>query len=46
MSIFPLDGSESPPGPGTDACTALTPHGFYGIEDDVVAAIVGWLKTH
>jgi hypothetical protein len=46
MSIFPLDGSPSPAGPGTDPCTALTPHGFYGIENDVVAAIVGWAKTH
>jgi hypothetical protein len=47
MSIFPLDGSESPPGEaGLDPCTALTPHGFYMIEDGVVAAIVSWAKTH
>jgi hypothetical protein len=47
MSIFPLDGSESPPGAaGLDPCTAMTPHGFVGIEDGVVAAIVGWAKTH
>jgi hypothetical protein len=46
MSIFPLDGSASPTGPGTDPCTALTPHGFYGIEDDVVSAIVSFANTH
>jgi hypothetical protein len=47
MSIFPLDGSESPTGvAGLDPCTAMTPHGFVGIEDGVVAAIVSWAKTH
>jgi hypothetical protein len=47
MSIFPLDGSDSPPGEaGLDPCTALTPHGFVGIEDGVVAAIVSWAKSH
>lgn len=46
MGIFPLDGSPSPAGPGTDPCTALTPHGFFQIEDGVVAAIVSWVKAH
>jgi hypothetical protein len=46
MAIFPLDGTASPVGPGTDPCTAMTPHGFYGIEDSVVAAIVSWVKSH
>jgi hypothetical protein len=49
MSLFPLDGSQSPPPDdpaNTDPCTALTPHGFYMIEDGVVAAIVNWAKTH
>jgi hypothetical protein len=27
-------------------CGDSAPHGFYGIENDVVAAIVGWAKTH
>lgn len=44
--IFPLDGSASPPGTNPDACTALMPHGFYGIESTVVAAIAAWVKTH
>jgi hypothetical protein len=48
ISIFPLDGSASPPpaDPATDPCTAYTPHGFYRIEDIVVAAIVNWAKAH
>jgi hypothetical protein len=44
--LFPPEGSKSPPGTGTNPCSANTPHGFYGIEDDVVAAIVGWIKAH
>jgi pimeloyl-ACP methyl ester carboxylesterase len=27
-------------------CEAMTPHGFIGIEDGVVAAIADWIKTH
>jgi hypothetical protein len=49
ISIFPLDGSPSPPPDdpaNTDPCTAYTPHGFYLIEDGVVAAIASWAKTH
>jgi pimeloyl-ACP methyl ester carboxylesterase len=44
--VFPLDGSPSPPGPGTNACSANTPHGFYGIEADVVARVVDWVNAH
>jgi hypothetical protein len=44
--LFPLDGSNSPPAPGTNACSANTPHGFYGIEADVVATIVDWVNAH
>ena len=29
-----------------DPCQAQTPHGFLGIEDSVVNAISGWIKTH
>jgi hypothetical protein len=44
-AVFPLDGSPSPMGPGADACSARTPHGFWGIEDDVVASITTWVKA-
>lgn len=44
--LFPLDGSASPPGTGTDACTAFTPHGFYNIEDSVVASISAYVQGH
>jgi len=44
--LFPPEGSKSPPGTGTNPCSANTPHGFYGIEGDVVAAIVGWVNAH
>jgi hypothetical protein len=44
--LFPLDGSASPPAPGTNACSANTPHGFYGIEANVVATIVDWVNAH
>jgi hypothetical protein len=27
-------------------CDALSPHGYYGIEDQVVPAIVAWIRTH
>jgi len=43
-AIFPLDGSTSPPGPNTNQCSALTPHGFYGIENAVVTNIANWIK--
>lgn len=28
------------------ACSSLSPHGYYGIEKEVVGGIVGWLQTH
>ncbi len=28
------------------ACEALSPHGYYGIEDQVVALIGAWIKAH
>ena len=28
------------------ACEARSPHGYLGIEDQVVASIVAWIKTH
>jgi len=28
------------------ACEALSPHGYYGIEDQVVKLIGGWIKSH
>lgn len=31
--------------PKSDACNALSPHGFYGLDDKVVASISGWIKT-
>ena len=27
-------------------CDALSPHGYYGIEDQVVPAIIAWVKQH
>lgn len=29
-----------------DPCMAMTPHGFLGLEDKVVAAIAEWIRTH
>lgn len=43
--LFPLTGT-SPTGPGTDVCTAFTPHGFWGIESSVVSTISNWVKSH
>lgn len=34
------------PPQSTDPCQALTPHGYLGIEDAVVAAIAGWIASH
>lgn len=28
------------------ACGSLSPHGYYGIENQVVGAITGWIRTH
>ena len=28
------------------ACGSLSPHGYYGIEAQVVGAISGWLRAH
>ena len=28
------------------ACGSLSPHGYYGIEDRVVGAVTGWLRSH
>jgi hypothetical protein len=44
--LFPPEGSKSHPGTSTNPCSANTPHGFYRIEDDVVAAIADWVNTH
>jgi hypothetical protein len=27
-------------------CEALSPHGYYGVEDKAVPAIVRWIKAH
>jgi dienelactone hydrolase len=27
-------------------CDALSPHGYFGIEDQVMQAIIAWIKTH
>jgi hypothetical protein len=27
-------------------CDALSPHGYYGIEDQVMPAIIAWIKSH
>ena len=32
--------------PRSDPCEALSQHGYYGIEDQVVAAIAAWIKAH
>jgi pimeloyl-ACP methyl ester carboxylesterase len=29
-----------------DPCGAMSPHGYFGIEDRVVSPIVAWIKTH
>jgi dienelactone hydrolase len=31
--------------PKSDACNALSPHGFYGLDDQVVAKITSWIKS-
>ena len=28
------------------ACGSLSPHGYYGLEQQVVEGIAGWLRTH
>jgi pimeloyl-ACP methyl ester carboxylesterase len=30
----------------SDPCQALSPHGYYGIEDQVVPTIIAWIKAH
>ena len=30
----------------SDPCQALSPHGYYGIEDQVVPAIIAWIQAH
>jgi hypothetical protein len=30
----------------SDPCQALSPHGYYGIEDQVVPAMIRWIKEH
>lgn len=32
--------------PRSDPCRPFAPHGFYGIEGRVVAAITGWMARH
>jgi pimeloyl-ACP methyl ester carboxylesterase len=32
--------------PISGPCDARAPHGFFGIEDDVVEFIAGWIRTH
>jgi hypothetical protein len=27
-------------------CDALSPHGYYGVEDQVVRTIISWIKAH
>jgi hypothetical protein len=29
-----------------DGCGPLSPHGYEGIEGDVVPAIIGWMRNH
>lgn len=31
--------------PKSDACNALSPHGFYGLDSEVVGRITGWIKA-
>lgn len=31
--------------PKSDACNALSPHGFYGLDDQVVGKIAAWIKA-
>lgn len=30
----------------SDPCQALSPHGYYGIEDQVVPSIIAWIQAH
>ncbi len=30
----------------SEPCQALSPHGYYGIEDQVVPSIIAWIQTH
>ena len=31
--------------PKSDACNALSPHGFYGLDNEVTGKITGWIKA-
>lgn len=44
VDIVTLDGG-GPRGPTVDACGASHYHGFYGMDDQAVAATVNWLAT-
>jgi pimeloyl-ACP methyl ester carboxylesterase len=30
----------------SDPCQALSPHGYYGIEDQVVPSVIAWIQAH
>jgi alpha-beta hydrolase superfamily lysophospholipase len=40
--LLALSGGSQRSGP----CQALSPHGYYGIEDQVMPAIIAWIKGH
>jgi len=40
--LVAVSGGTSRSGP----CDALSPHGYYGIEDQVVPPIIAWIKAH
>jgi pimeloyl-ACP methyl ester carboxylesterase len=41
VKLLYVDGGQQR---SADACDSLTPHGYYGIEQEVVNAIVGWMN--
>ena len=50
LAHSPVKGSQlfagGLPQASTDECQALTPHGFYGVDNPVISAIATWIKTH
>lgn len=42
VTFIPVSGGIS----RSDPCQAMSPHGYLGIEDQVVPQMIGWLKAH
>lgn len=42
VKFIPVSGGQS----RSDPCQAMSPHGYLGIEDQVVPQIIAWIETH